>query len=80
MTVQPSNDNSPSITLTTREVLRIETSPPTPTLLFPGLAISDEDDSPCNQQLLAAAQVVIETVAGDSDSDILEVSIVLGWQ
>ncbi len=73
--VQPSNDNPPSVTLATGEVLRIETSPPTSTMLFSGLTILDRDDSPCNQQLLAAAQVVIETVAEDSDNDILEVRI-----
>ena len=77
MEITPNNDNAPSITLATQQVFRNETSPPTPTQLFPGLTVSDEDDSPCSQQLLAAAQVVIETAANDSDTDQLRVGIML---
>ena len=73
--ITPRNDNAPSVTLSTSLVLRNETSPPTQ--LFPNLTLSDEDDSPCSQQLLVAAQVVSETIASDSGTDQLTVGTVV---
>lgn len=71
--ILPSNDNSPIVTLTASELDHNETAPPI--LIFQGLTIADFDDTPCNQQLLVAAQVIVETVAPDSSQENLMVRI-----
>lgn len=69
--IEPSNDNNPVVTLAASRLDHNETS--LSTLIFQGLTLSDGDDSPCNQQFLVAAQVLVETVADDSNNDILMV-------
>lgn len=71
MNLSATNDNVPVVTLTTSQAELNETGPPV--LVFPDLGLSDSDQSPCNQQLLVAAQVTVETIAADSSEDILMV-------
>ena len=73
VTLVPSNDNLPNITLLFDE--QPELVEGGGAYVFPDLLISDGDQSPCSEQLLVAAQVTVETMAADSDQDILRVSM-----
>lgn len=71
VSVVPINDNRPVVTLATSQLSRNETAPPI--LVFQDLTLSDFDYTPCNPQGLVAARVLVETIAKDSNSDILAV-------
>lgn len=71
MTLVPDNDNTPIISVSTYELVHNETAPPTQ--VFPDLVVSDNDQTPCDQQSLVAAQVTVETITPDSEDDILMV-------
>lgn len=73
VTLIPDNDSGQTVTLSTMRVDFQETNPPLPVYILPDLTISDEDDSPCNPQLLRAAQVTVITSASDSSQDVLMV-------
>ena len=73
MTIIPENDSGQTVTLSTDEINVSETNLTSPTFIYENLTISDDDNSPCNLQLLRAAQVTINDIAADSAGDVLMV-------
>ncbi len=74
VTIIPDNDSGQTVTLSTNEINVLETDLINPIYLYSNLTISDDDDSPCNQQLLRAAQVTVVDSAQNPSDDVLMVS------
>ena len=71
VTIIPDNDSGQEVTLSTDTIYLIEGDR---IFLFSNLTISDADNTPCNPQLLRAAQVTIVDKTDDPIEDVLEAS------
>jgi len=76
VTIIPDNDSGQQVTLSTDTIHLLETDLTTPAFLFSNLTISDADNTPCNPQLLQAAQVKIVDETNSPTEDILQASLI----
>jgi len=66
----PSNDNNPSISPATTDVVFVEGG--YPTTVFPDIELADLDQT-CGQSHLSLAVVTVETISTDQDYNQLQV-------
>ena len=65
----PVNDNSPTVTLPLSTLSKNETT--SSVFPFRDIVLFDQDDTPCYPSNLKGARVVVETIASDSDTDMV---------